>query len=377
MIFEQIPYLLALNSLTKLSARRSKLLLDAFEQDAEAAWRQPERWSEFLSDRSSKHIQEILEQRQKLDPSELYQAFLEAGCGLCALGDPEYPGLLSHIYDPPLLLFYYGRLPEPEDICVAMIGSRNFSPYGRQVAEIFSRDLAAQGITVVSGMARGVDSVCHEGALRAGGRTIAVLGSGLDVIYPRGNELLYRHIREQGAVISEFPLGMPALAANFPQRNRIISGLCQAVLVIEASEKSGTMLTVNYALEQGRDVFAIPGPVTSFTSRGTNQLIREGAKMALSAEDIRQEYIKTLPISPSRGKGEPALGSSTPELSASEQSLLQKLLLPVQLDELALDPEVQMDVSQLAASLTMLEIRGLVRQLPGKYYQTVVKRIRR
>lgn len=373
MIAEQIPYLLALNRLTKLSPRKARLLLDAFGQDAEATWREPGAWPEILQDRSGSHMREVLLQRQQTDPAQTYETFLASGCKLCALGDADYPPLLAQIYDPPILLFYHGHLPKAQDVSVAMIGSRNYSAYGRQVAEIFSRDLAAQGIIVVSGMARGVDSVCHQGALQAEGRTLAVLGSGLDVIYPKSNEELYWKISQQGAVISEFPLGMPPLQGNFPQRNRIISGICQAVLVVEANAKSGTMITVNFALEQNRDVFAVPGPITSPTSRGTNQLIRDGAKMALSAEDIRQEYCAGPPREVLREKDTAAV----PGLSATEQRLLKKLLLPMQMDELVLDEEIDMEVPQLAALLTMLEIRGLVKQLPGKYYQTVVKNIRR
>ncbi|MDO4732148.1 MAG: DNA-processing protein DprA [Bacillota bacterium] len=394
MILEQIPYYLGFNSLTKLSPRKARLLLEYFQQDVEAAWHGQEQWREALGEKNEKRLQEILAQRQQADPAGLYQNFLACGCGLCILGDPDYPELLSHIYDPPVLLFYYGVLPEPEDICIAMIGSRDFTTYGRQVAGIFSRDLATQGITVVSGMARGIDSICHEGAIHAGGRTLAVLGSGLDVVYPRGNSSLYQQICQQGAVISEFPLGMPALRGNFPQRNRIISGLCQAVLVVEASEKSGTMLTVGYALDQGRDVFAVPGPVTSPNSRGTNRLIRDGARMALSAEDIYSEYgnvslwQKEEPL-PKRAlsaaapaKEEPpqkadARGELLPGLSQTERILLRRLLTPVQLDELAMDPELADDAAHLAATLTMLEIRGLVKQLPGKYYQAVVKNIYR
>lgn len=368
---EQLPYWLALNCIQRLSVRKLHLLLDYFQQDPVAVWQSWEAWRPALEPISDGQYRDVLAQRKQVDPAALYETYLSAGCGLCVWGDPEYPPLLAQIYDPPLVLFYHGTLPGPEEICVAMIGSRDFSPYGRQVAEIFSRDLSEQGITVVSGLARGVDSVCHRGALAGGGRTIAVLGSGLDVIYPRENQDLYQQICGQGAVLSEFPLGTPPLPAHFPRRNRIISGLCQGILVVEAGEKSGTMLTVNYALEQGRDVFAVPGPVTSPTSRGTNRLIRDGARMALSAEDIRSAYCPD-PPKPVRRQKEPK-----PAVSPTERTLLEKLLLPVQMDELALDPELGLEVADLSAILTMLEIRGLVRQLPGKYYQAVVKNIHR
>lgn len=368
---EQLPYLLALNCIQRLSVRKVHLLLAHFQGDPIAVWQGWSDWRPVLEPISDGQYRDILVEREQVEPAQLYEAYLSAGCGLCAWGDPEYPPLLAQIYDPPLVLFYHGTLPLPEEICVAMIGSRNFSPYGRQVAEVFSRDLSEQGITVVSGLARGVDSICHRGALAGGGRTVAVLGSGLDVIYPRENQDLYQQICGQGAVLSEFPLGTPPLPAHFPRRNRIISGLCQGTLVIEAGEKSGTMLTVNYALEQGRDVFAVPGPVTSPTSRGTNRLIRDGARIALSAEDIRSAYCSDPPKTIRRRK-EPK-----PVLSPTEQILLKKLLLPVQIDALALDPEIELEIAELSAILTMLEIRGLVRQLPGKYYQAVVKDIHR
>ncbi len=370
MIPEQIPFYLAFNSLMKLSTHRVHSLLDYFRRDARAAWEGSAEWQHILSPISLGNLQELLYHRSRLEPDRLYSEFLAAGCGLCVWGDPDYPPLLTEIFDPPLLLFYHGKLPRPEEVCVAMVGSRRYTPYGRQVASLFAQDLAEQGIIVVSGMARGIDSACHLGALK-GGSTIAVLGSGLDVVYPRENAALYEKICSRGAVISEFPLGTSARPVNFPRRNRIISGLSRAVVVVEANEKSGTMVTVDFALEQGRDVFAVPGPITSPASRGTNRLIRDGARMALSPEDIRREYID----GPRKDLSPEKAADPSPGQSPTEERLLKKMLLPVQMDELAADPDLGLSVSELAACLTMLEIRGLVKQLPGKYYQTVVKRL--
>jgi DNA processing protein len=272
------------------------------------------------------------------------------------------------------VLFYWGELPDSQELCLALIGSRRVTPYGCQVAEILSRDLAYQGACIVSGMARGIDTICHKAALAAGGRTVAVLGSGLDVIYPRENEQLYRKICEGGAVISEFPLGTPALAANFPRRNRIISGLSRGVVVIEADLHSGTMHTVHHALDQGKDVFAIPGPITSPCSRGTNKLIQDypDLVMATSAADIWSKYTdQPMQRVPASSKVKLQQGA----ISEQERQILQLTMTPLQFDELATKAELGLSAATLAATLTMLEIRGLIKQLPGKYYQAVVKHI--
>ncbi len=367
---EQLPYWLALNSIPKLIGKRLSAVLEFFQCDAALAWKNAALWPELTADRGP-ITAEILACRQSLEPERLYQEFLAANCNAVTLADDDYPPALAAVFDPPPLLFYRGRLPEAAEICLALIGSRRATGYGEQVAEIFSRDLAAQGVVIVSGMARGIDSVCHRGALQAGGRTLAVLGSGLDVIYPRENSRLYGEICESGAVVSEFPLGTAAAAANFPRRNRIISGLSRGVVVIEAGERSGTLLTVDFALQQGRDVFAVPGPITSPCSRGTNKLLKDGCQMALSAEDIRGFYIRepAKAVTKSRAKG------TEEALSPMDKRLLELLITPRHIDALAVAVQGDLAAGSLAASLTILEIRGLIRQLPGKYYQTVVKQI--
>ncbi len=250
----RLPYLMAFNCLYKLKASDVSAICAYFQDDIAAAWAHPQEWRTAASLTIGQA--EIDKQWRGIYPELLYREFVNSGFKVCALGDDDYPQLLAQIFDPPLLLFYQGQLPQKDDLCLAMIGSRQASPYGYQVAEILARDLAQQGITIVSGLARGIDSVCHKACLAAGGLTLAVLGCGLDVVYPREHERLYAQIGSHGAVLSEFPLGTPALAHNFPRRNRIISGLCQGLIVIEAGERSGCLHTVNYALEQGRDVFA-------------------------------------------------------------------------------------------------------------------------
>ncbi len=204
--------------------------------------------------------------------------------------DELYPGQLLNIYDRPPYIYVRGNLSR-EDINLAIVGSRAASTYGKYTTERISRDLALQGVTVVSGMARGIDSSAHRGAITAHGRTVAILGSGLDVIYPPENKKLFADIVENGAVVSEFPLGTPPRSTNFPARNRIISGISYGVVIVEAGEKSGSLITARLALEQGREVFAVPGSIDSAGSRGTNKLIKQGAKLIENTEDILEEIL--------------------------------------------------------------------------------------
>ena len=365
----RLPYFLAFNSLTRLRFREISAILEHFGQDAGEAWLHPREWA-GAARLSSQAEKEILAQHSRVSPEKLYSQLLACGCKVSVWEDEDYPASLRELYSPPLLLFYHGHLPGPEDICLAMIGSRQASAYGRQTAEVFARDLAAQGAVIVSGLARGIDGVCHRAALQASGRTVAVLGSGLDVIYPPEHDRLYADVCTSGAVISEFPLGTEALPFNFPRRNRLISGLSRAVIVVEAGIKSGTLRTVDYALEQGRDVFCIPGNVTSPSSRGTNKLLKEGAADIMTcAEDVWSRYSQAPLL---RVRTAPAAKTEDPE----EKRLLQALREPKKADELLEAKITGLDAAALLARLSMLELRGLIRQLPGKYYQTVIKNIR-
>ena len=356
-----LAYLLALHSLNKLGATKLTKLLRAYDNNAEAAWRQPEGWRNAI-DLSAAQAEELLAARRTCLVEQVYEDYLASGAGVITLDDARYPLLLRDIYAPPPLLFFKGELPTEDDICLAMVGSRRASGYGYQVAEMLARDLAAQGLWIVSGMARGIDGICHQHAMLSGGKTLAVLGGGLDIIYPREHTNLYHNIIKHGAVISEFPLGATPAGFNFPLRNRIISGLSRGVLVIEAGEKSGTLLTVDHGLEQGRDIFAVPGPITSAVSRGTNRLITQGAKLVQTAEDVWREYLDApKPVLTAAEK------EQRPQLAAEERELLLQMSLPQHFDQLlALSG---WPANKLAALLTMWEIRGLVRQLPGKNYQ--------
>jgi len=211
----------------------------------------------------------------------------QKGIDFLLYSDRDYPAMLKEIADPPLLLYKKGTLIENDRNAIAIVGTRHPSFYGRNQAKRFAQELAARGLTIVSGLARGIDQVAHDGALYISyGRTIAVMGCGLDVIYPKENEDLFQRILERGAVFSEYPLGTPPLPENFPRRNRILSGLSYATFVVEAHSRSGSLITAHQAVEQGREVFALPGPVDQLTSRGTHQLIKEGACLAETPEDI-------------------------------------------------------------------------------------------
>ena len=292
------------------------------------------------------------------------------GMEMITRDDPRFPARLKEIPYPPPFLFIKGTLTPEDGLAVAMVGTRGASYYGLKAGRRLAGALAARGVTVVSGLARGIDTAAHQGALEMSGRTLAVLGCGLDVIYPPENHKLYQEIPEHGALISEFPLGAPPEARNFPIRNRIISGLALGVVVVEAGVKSGTAITVRYALDQGREVMAVPGPIDSPTSAGPHRLIQEGAKLVQDVEDILQE----LPV---RRKGPgplfaPAAAGRVAESAdtirpAPEDPLLPLLgSEPVQLEELVRTSHLP--AKDVLTRLTLLELQGLVKELPGKCY---------
>lgn len=288
--------------------------------------------------------------------------YQELGADFVTLEEPGYPTNLKNIAAPPPFLYIKGKLAEKDDRAVAMVGTRRCSNYGRLAAQKLSHQLASLGITLVSGMARGVDSISHRAALDAGGRTIGVLGCGLDIIYPAENRDLYEKIPDQGALISEFPFGEPPRAHNFPRRNRIISGLSLGVVVVEAPARSGALITAALALDQGREVFAVPGSPGLVTSQGCNRLIKMGAKLTEDVEDILEEIL-------------PQLGQTTtrpeppkPErLPPDEERILQVLSQgPTHVDALA--EQTGFSPAKALGLLTGLELSGRVRQLPGKLF---------
>jgi len=300
------------------------------------------------------------------------------GVSIVTVKDPAYPERLRRIYDYPPLLYIKGTLT-PEDIPVAVVGSRNASPYGRFVTERLCRELALRGVTVVSGLARGIDTCAHRGALAGRGRTIAVMGCGIDVIYPLDNRKLHGEIVSNGAVVTEFPFGTEPDRPHFPARNRIISGMSLGVLIVEAGEKSGSLITARCALEQGREVFAVPGSIDLPGSRGTNSLLRQGAKLVERVEDILEEILPQLehrPASPQRETSGPASmqAAQTQPASAREALTEKESRLLGFITEKPLDADTIINRSGLAtaevlAGLLSLELKGYIVQLPGKLFK--------
>jgi DNA processing protein len=289
----------------------------------------------------------------------------DAGVRIIPFGSGIYPNRLRTIADPPPCLYVKGEIRQEDDKAVAVIGTRSASHYGRRVARDLCRGLASLGFTVVSGMARGIDGVAHDAALNAGGRTIAVLGSGVDRAYPPEHQKLYHRISENGAVISELPLGAPPLAFNFPARNRLISGLSAGVVVVEATEKSGSLITAAIALEQGREVFAVPGEVGSSRSRGGHRLIREGAKLVENVDDILEEIAPQLVASDRR--------SAAPmrTLPVDTQPETRRIFNLLQERSLHIDEVIEasgFSTSRVSQILLELELQGFLKQLPGNRY---------
>lgn len=288
------------------------------------------------------------------------------GFSILTIEDEGYPALLKETFDPPYVLYCAGSVETLKEASVAVVGARQPSHYGKALAEKLSRELAARGLTVVSGLARGIDSMAHRGALEEG-RTIAVLGSGLEQVYPPENKPLFRKIAESGVIISEFPLAAPPLAFHFPLRNRTISGLSLAVVVVEATKRSGSLITARLALEQNREVMAVPGNVTSALSQGTNWLIKAGAKLVETWEDVIEELPSPLreELLSQGGNGK----ERRPGVNLKEKEILACLKVDAltHIDEIAEMKEYS--ISELLALLLDLELKGYVVQSPGKYYQ--------
>jgi len=360
---EDVFYWLALTLTPGVGSILIKRLLDRFKT-AESVFRAPLKELLKIEGLGEKVAGEIrkgpLEKAVKRELSLLE----EVGGKIVTLKDDDYPKRLKDIYDPPALLYLRGELRREDELAIAIVGSRKTSPYGRWITEKIGEDLARHGITVVSGMARGIDSVAHKGALQGGGRTVAVLGCGVDVIYPSENRNLFYQIIEQGAILSEFPMASPPEGGHFPRRNRIISGLSFGVVIVQASAKSGSLITAGYALEQGREVFAVPGNVGAEGSRGTNQLIKEGAKLVESSEDILEEILPQW-----RGEGEAVQKAETPVPGLTEEEKILYGLLeetPLHID--AIIRESRWDPGKVSSLLLNLELKGLISQLPGKCF---------
>ena len=316
------------------------------------------------------------------------EKMVEAGAVLVTIGDPRYPQLLREIFDPPALLFCRGRVELLQSLALGVVGTRRPTAYGIAVAERLAADLAHAGLTITSGLARGIDTSAHKGVLAAGGDTIAVLGCGVDIVYPSENRKLYAEIAARGLIVSEFPMGSTAFPQNFPIRNRIISGLSVGVLVVEGAQYSGSAITAKLAMDQGREVFAVPGNITSKLSWGPNLLIKQGAKIVQDWNDVivelplesrrrlidkgRSRLLGEGGIESAEGSQASLLDGERPQLDGASRKALDALQVdaPVHLDDL-LEKLEDISPSELIAALFELEMLGLVKQLPGKNFVKV------
>lgn len=396
-----LKYWVWLNECRGLTNRSRALLLDHFGSPEDVYYADEAEYAlveglskkqlELLADKSADGADKILGDCQRL------------GLRILTMQDADYPARLRGIFEPPCLLYVKGMLPAfDEEVAVAMVGTRACTPYGTQSAEKIAYGLAKQGALVVSGAARGIDSAAHRGALRAGGVTVAVLGNGLDVVYPEENAGLYRDIAATGALLSEYPPGTAAEGWHFPIRNRIISGLCLATVVVEAPlERSGALITANTALEQGRDVFAVPGPIDASASRGCNRLIADGAGLVSESWDILREYQAMYPHkilgervelphalgyqarteqAEAKAAETPAEAEALPALDLTGDHGLtddqMKLLRELAQGEKQVDDLIeltQIPARRVLSALTMLELDGYVAQSGGKRFSIQVE----
>lgn len=332
---------------------------------AEAAWGiEPNALKGILG---SQVLSNFLTLRTQLDPGREIDRLGQHQVKAVTLYDPDYPEPLRQVYNPPAVLYVKGSLPPPGYLGIAVVGTRRATPYGKKATALITSELIKHGIWIISGLARGIDGQAHRACVENHGQTVAVLGCGLDIVYPPEHVYLQQKILENGAVVSEYPLGVTPEAKHFPARNRIISGLSRGVLVIEAPRHSGALITAEFALEQGRDVFAVPGPITSPTCEGNNSLLKEGAKIVTQATDIMEEY----GIEPEGQLTIDALlggeSSYSGQLSALEAKIFSLISFdPVHIDEII--EQLRLPVAKAQATLTLLEMKGIIQQLPGKYF---------
>ncbi|WP_276522330.1 DNA-processing protein DprA [Kallotenue papyrolyticum] len=353
-----LRYYLGFNHAPGIGPARLDRLL-AWFGSLEAAWHAPLR--ELLAaGLDARSAEALVQTRARLDLEAEYERAQRLGVRLVCRDDPAYPPLLAQISNPPFLLYVRGTLAETDRWALAVVGTRRASTYGKDVTRKLVSELVAAGVTIVSGLALGIDAVAHSAALAAGGRTLAVLGSGVDQLYPQTNAALGEAIMQQGALISEYPLGTLPAAANFPPRNRLISGLALGVLVVEAAPKSGALITTQFAAEQGRDVFAVPGSIFSPRSAGPHALIREGATLVTCAEDI----LSALNLQAAVAQQElAAVAPATPA-----EALLLRLIEdePRHIDEIG--RQSGLPQADVAATMALLELKGLVRHVGGMRY---------
>ncbi|ADL07845.1 DNA-processing protein DprA [Thermosediminibacter oceani] len=357
----ELELLVALNMIPNLGAVRIRELLNYFQTYSDFMNATRTRLLE-VPGISEKICDVILEYKKRVNPYEEIKRAAKLGAKFLTLDDERYPQLLKEIYDPPPVLYVLGEVAVLNLEAVAIVGTRKPTPYGRKIAEQMARELASLEINVVSGMARGIDSIAHKGALEAGGTTTAVLGCGIDIVYPPENYNLMAEIIKAGCVISSFPMGFRPLPSNFPARNRIISGLSKGTLVVEAAEKSGSLITADFALDHGREVFAVPGSIFSPYSRGTHKLIKQGAKLVENVDDILEELNLRKSAGVDMEKGS--------VISLEEMEVLNLI------DYHPTNVEVVVQKTgkapqEINAIITRLQLKDLIASLPGGYVMRV------
>ena len=358
MVADTQRYWVGFNLVKGIGAARLRTLLDYFG-DIESAWNAP--LAELEASGLNNKLAEALRQVRSGNALEnAWQTIQARKIAVLTWEDAAYPRRLSEIEQPPPVLYVRGQITDEDQWSVAIIGTRRVTSYGRQATAEIAGALARSGLTIVSGLARGVDALAHQAAIESGGRTIAVLGSGIDRIYPPEHRALAEQIAAHGAIVSDYPPGTPPEASNFPPRNRIISGLSQAVAIIEAGEKSGALITAAFAAEQGREVFALPGSIYALQSKGANLLIREGAQMLLSAQDI----LETLNLTQVSEHRSARAALPTDPTEAQLYQLLGRE--PLHVDEIR--TRSNLPIEQVSATLTIMELKGLVRQVGGMNY---------
>jgi DNA processing protein len=358
---EEKRYWIGFTLIKGIGSVRFKKLLDFFG-NAQIAWEaSPADLAE--AGLGAKLIDRVVAVRQNVELDKVLQNLQNQKIQVLTWKDEEYPKRLKEINQPPPVLYLHGAILPEDHFSVAIVGTRRVTPYGRQVAEEIGSSLAANGITIVSGLARGVDSIAHQAALRAGGRTLAVLGSGVDKIYPPEHRTLAKQLTGSGAVISDYAPGTPPESSNFPPRNRIISGLSMAVVVVEAGRTSGALITAEFAVEQGREVFAVPGNIFAQQSKGTNKLIQQGAHPVLSTQDILQ--VLNLTRISQQKKALKTLPSDE-----IEATLLKALgYEPQNIDEIR--NQTGLPVEKVSSTLVIMELKGMVRRVGNMQYVAI------
>jgi DNA processing protein len=372
---DDLKYWVALSGIPQLGAARFRRL-ESYFGDLSEAWRSGSaRLREAGLDWRT--AQEVVAAQQATNPDEAMEALSQRGVRAVHWNSEDYPPRLKEIHDPPPVLYYLGELLPEDQFSVAVVGTRSPTTYGREAAAALSRDLASAGITIVSGLALGIDGVAHRAALECGGRTVAVVAGGLDTVYPREHAGLFQQIQERGAVVSEHRLGVRPDARNFPRRNRLISGMTLGTLVVEAGEGSGTRWTVQQALEQDREVFCVPGSIFSPASRFTNRMIKEGAKLVAEYTDVLEELNLPELVGPAADGSAVAQPLVKTEaeikdddlvgLDAEESALVARLTgEPVHVDELCRLSGTP--IATITSMLTLLEMKGKVAQVGSMHY---------